>query len=113
MAKLTSMIIHTAYLKKFSNLSDAEFGQLIRIMLIYYDSDKIPNITNPKVSLAFDFVKYEIDESREKYFETVEKRRIAGAQGGKQKQANIEKAKANNAGTNNAGKLSDALSILR
>lgn len=85
-----SMILYTIYADKFKKLSDLQFGQLIRLMMQYQTDGEVPEIEDIAVALAFDVAKVDLDTNNEKYDQTCEKRREAGAKGG---QANANKNK--------------------
>ena len=76
-----SMIIYTAYAEKFNRLSDAQFGQLMRIAISYQKDGVVPEVVDTSVGLAFDVIRHDLDENNRKYAEVVEKRRQAGKQG--------------------------------
>ena len=62
-------ILYTDYFEKLSNLSDEELGLLIRTIFQYELDPKkeSPVITNPIISMAFAFIKSNLDRDREKY----------------------------------------------
>lgn len=102
--KNDSLLIYTAYAEKFKKLTDAQFGQLMRCVIEYQATGEAPEIDDTAVALSFDVIKYDLDANNEKYEATVEKRREAGAKGGKQKQANAKEEKQELANLANASK---------
>lgn len=88
-----TLLLYTSYSDKFQKLTDAQFGQLIRIILKYQMDGIDPIIEDAAVSLAFDVIRYDIDINTQKYNEKIEKKREAGAKGGKQKVANAKNDK--------------------
>lgn len=88
-----SFVIHTAYAEKFKRLTDAQFGQLIRLLIQYQDTGEENPISDPTVAFAFDVARVELDIVNRRYEEVCEKRRIAGSMGGLAKVANASKCK--------------------
>ena len=73
-----SFIFYTAYAEKFKRLSDMQFGQFVRALISYQETEEVPEIEDPAVGMAFDVAKIEIDAANEKYFAACEQRREAG-----------------------------------
>lgn len=80
-----SMIFYTAYSDKFSNLSDDQFGKLVRIMLHYQTTGTAPIIDDPLIELSFNVVKFDMDKNNEKYERVVQRNRKNGEKGGRPK----------------------------
>ena len=98
MEKKNSFVLYTDYRRQFDLLTDAELGQLIRAVMDYVETGQPPDLpAGPQ--MAFAFISAQIDRDMKKYHEVVEKRRVAGSAGGKQKASN---AKQNIAGLANA-----------
>lgn len=74
---IESFIFYAAYAEKFEELTDEQFGQLVRFMCEYSKTGETPEIKDKYVRLAFNVVKYDIDHNNEKYEEKCEKRRQA------------------------------------
>lgn len=74
---IESFIFYAAYAEKFTELTDEQFGKLVRHMCEYRKTGEVPEIKDGFVRLAFNVVKYDIDHNSEKYEETCEKRRQA------------------------------------
>ena len=74
---IESFIFYAAYAEKFTELTDEQFGKLVRHMCEYRKTGEAPEIKDGLVRLAFNVVKYDIDHNSEKYEETCEKRRQA------------------------------------
>ena len=104
--KSDSLIIYTAYADKFQKLTDEQFGQLMRAIIEYQRTGAAPDMSDKDtaVELAFDVIKFDLDANNEKYEATVEKRREAGAKGGKKKAENYNNDKQNEANLANASK---------
>lgn len=89
MGKYSALIYHD-YAERFKALTDAQFGQLIKAALIY-DTGELPVIADVAVSIAFGFIKMDLDKNRERLNETSVVRAAAGAAGGVAKQAKRSK----------------------
>ena len=76
-----SLVLYTAYIDKFKKLSDAQFGQLIRAIMTYQQTETAPDIDDLSVSVAFDVVRHDLDINNIKYDEAIEKKKTAGKQG--------------------------------
>ena len=63
-------------------LSDAQAGQLFKLIFEYRETEEQPDISDNMVKLVFTMIKSKLDDNDRKYAETVEKRRIAGQKGG-------------------------------
>ena len=84
-----SLVLYTAYIDKFKKLSDAQFGQLIRAVMTYQQTETAPDIDDLSVSVAFDVVRHDLDINNIKYDEAIEKRKTAGKQGAEKRWHNI------------------------
>lgn len=63
-----------SYRGKLSKLSDEQAGRVFRAALLYSETGALTNL-EPLESLAFDFIKYDIDLSKQKYAERCAKNR--------------------------------------
>ena len=59
---LSGFICHDDYLKKTSRLSDEQLGRLFRALMEYHSTHEIPELDVVE-SMAFDFIKADIDRS--------------------------------------------------
>lgn len=92
MADKNSFVLYADYKDKFSKLTNAQFGELMR-MVFTYESGEEPETEDMAVDIAFNVIRYDLDKNREKYEEIVEKRREAGRNKSNQMQANDSKCK--------------------
>lgn len=99
-AKKESFILYTEQKEVFENLSDEDAGKLIKGIFEHATGNQ-PEFNN-LLKLVFIPIRQQLDRNAQKYLETKEKRRVAGAKGGKQKVAN--QANANFAKQNQAKK---------
>lgn len=84
--------LFTDYSEKFKRLSDEQFGQLIRALLVYKKTGEEPEIDDLVVGMAFDVIRMDIDKQAETYRNKAE----AGRKGGsktKQLEAELSKPK--------------------
>lgn len=95
-------IVYNSYVEKFSKLSNAQFGELMRAALIYSASGELPVIEDALVELSFDILKVDIDFNNEKYQKECEKRREAGRKGGLAKASNAKQNQVKLASASNA-----------
>ncbi len=82
--KKDSFVVRNEIEKQTAMLSDAQMGQLFRAML-QFNRGAEPALSDPLVSLAFSFVRDSMERDRAKYEATCEKRKAAGAKGGRPK----------------------------
>ena len=87
-----SFIVHSDDAECVDALSDEGAGRLFKALLNYSKSGKQPELSGAEL-MAFMFMKKQLDRDSEKYREICEKRRVAGALGGRPKKEE-EKAKA-------------------
>ncbi len=83
-------------------LKDAEKGRLIDAMVRYAKGEGLPKDFSGNEQYVFPMFKLQLDRDGDAYEEVSEKRRQAGAKGGKQTQANASKIKQTQA---NASKI--------
>lgn len=84
--------LFTDYSEKFKRLSDEQFGQLVRALLVYKKTGEEPEIDDLVVGMAFDVIRMDIDKQAETYRNKAE----AGRKGGsktKQLEAELSKPK--------------------
>lgn len=104
-----SVLLYTDWAKPLQNLPLEDVGRLFLGILSYTDTGKIPQFENPVASMAFDFIRLRLDSNTEKWEMIREKRRTAGALGGKQRQAN--QANATFAKQNQANQANQAVTV--
>lgn len=93
MAKDT-FIFYTKYKDQFELLTGDEVKNIMLAMCQYAEELTVPGLSDREM-LVFSMIKREMDYDREKYEEVCEKRREAGAKGGKAKQTKAKQANAN------------------
>ena len=69
------------YAEQFGALSDASAGKLIKAIFEYETTSATPKLP-PKAEMAFMFIKNSLDENKDKYEKTCEKRSEAGIKSG-------------------------------
>ncbi len=89
-------MLYTDYLEHIENLNDDQAGKLFKAILAYATDGSTPSFKGA-LSMAFSFIKVQLDRDFEKYNEIVEKRREAGRRGG---QKRSEQSQANQANAN-------------
>lgn len=72
-----SFILYTSYKEKFEDLSDEQFGKLIRLMIKNATNEEIGKIEDKQLRLAFKVVKVEMDANAEKYDKACKKKQEA------------------------------------
>lgn len=91
-----SFVMRTENKVSIDRMSDADAGRLLKAILAHVAGEDVDEADEPlAVQLMLPLITGQIDRADEKYQETVEKRRAAGALGGraKQSQANDSNAK--------------------
>lgn len=89
---MSYMPVPFEFLEDMEDLTDEEFGRLIRWGLMYQTTGEVRTLEgNERFFRAM--VKNNIDRVVAKWYETSEKRKIAGAKGGQQKAANASNDK--------------------
>ena len=71
-----------SYLETLSGLTDEQFGKVIRAALQYSVNGTVPELDSLE-TMAFGFIKLDIDRAREKYENIAERNRINGMKGGR------------------------------
>lgn len=85
MDKKGSFILYTRYAEFSADLSDEDFGRLMRAVFAYEEFKTMPENLSPMAMVLFRVIKSDLDMNAQKYAETVEKRREAGKKGGRPK----------------------------
>ena len=62
----SGFICYDSYLRKTRNLSDGALGKLFRALMSYHITGEIPEM-DESVSVAFDFIREDLDDGDEKY----------------------------------------------
>ena len=75
--KKDGFVIYSSYAEKFEDLTDEQFGRLMRIVCEYEKSGETPRIEDKSIRIAFKVIKYELDANGQKYEEICEKRKKA------------------------------------
>ena len=78
-----SFLIYLDYEEQFSLLTDEQIGQLMRLLIEYEKTQKIPSLdkVDGMVKMTFSFIKTQLDRDREKWREIKQKRSRAGKKG--------------------------------
>ena len=90
MSNKNSFVLYKDYEELFDRLSDEEAGQLIKAIFDYERSGELPELPRLLEFILLP-IKNTLDRDSDKYDKIVEKRRKAGALGGKVSQANALK----------------------
>ena len=72
-----SFLLYTSYKEKFEDLTDEQFGKLIRLMIDYAIDGEVAKIEDKQLRLAFKVVKVEMDVNAEKYGKACKKKQEA------------------------------------
>ena len=91
--KKNSFVMYTDYMEQISMLKREQRGDLFTAIMAYADNAELPDMDDV-TRMAFCFIKSQMDRDKNKYLDTIEKRREAGKQGGRPKaNGNDDKAK--------------------
>ena len=82
--KKESFIVHSDDAECVDALSDEGAGKLFKALLNYSKSGKLPELSGAEF-MAFMFMKKQLDKDKQKYEEICERRKSAGALGGRPK----------------------------
>lgn len=82
-----SFLIYLDYEEQFNLLTDEQVGQLMRAIIKYEKTSKVPELDGV-LKMAFSFIKTQLDRDREKYQARCEKNRENAKRGGRPKKAN-------------------------
>lgn len=74
MAKMTGFVFQDEYLDKLAKLSDQEVGRLVRALAKYHMTEEEQELTG-RESIAYDFIRDDIDRIEQKYQAKCEKNR--------------------------------------
>jgi len=85
-----SFLMYIDSLDVLEELSDEEAGQLFKAVRAFHQNQDVE--LSPMVRVAFSAFKNHFVRDQQKYSDICEKRRVAGAAGGNQKQANVASA---------------------
>lgn len=108
-----SFVMRTENKVSIDRMTDADAGRLLKAILAYVAGDEVDDTNEPlAVQLMLPLITGQIDRADERYQQIVEKRRAAGALGGKakQSQANDSKAKQSEANESKAS-LNDPVPV--
>ena len=83
-----SVVLYTEWAKPLSSLSLEDKGRIFDAILQYTETGEAPLFDRPELDMAFAFIRLRLDTDAQKWADVKEKRRSAGALGGKQRQAN-------------------------
>lgn len=99
--KKNSFVMYTDYMEQISMLKREQRGDLFTAIMAYADNAELPDMDDV-TRMAFCFIRSQMDRDRNKYQDTIEKRREAGKQGGRPKASGFdEKAKKANVFSDN------------
>ena len=85
MAGKNSFVLQTRLNAVVAKLSDKQAGLLFKSVLNYATNGTVANFEDSAVSIAFEFVRQDIDYTAQKYAETCAKRAESGKMGGRPK----------------------------
>lgn len=74
MAK-NSFVLYYNYEEQLEDLTDEQVGKLLRALFQYEIHDTLPEFADKELKVAFKFIKVHLDNDREKYKDTCEKRK--------------------------------------
>lgn len=80
------LILYHSYLSTMEDLSDAEFGRLVRAALEYSYAGTTRQLSGNE-RILFKTVKFQIDRDSEKYEKVCERNKANGQKGGRPKEA--------------------------
>lgn len=83
-----SVVLYVEWAKPLASLSLEDKGRIFDAILQYTETDEAPLLDKPELDMAFAFIRLRLDADAQKWANVKEKRRSAGALGGKQRQAN-------------------------
>ena len=71
-----SFVVYVSWYDAIKELSDSDLGKLFRAMFSYQITGNLPKL-EPKLQMAFEFMRYHFDKDREKYLKRCEANRRA------------------------------------
>jgi len=80
--KKTGFILFHEYAELLADLTDAEMGVFMRAIFVYETTGGVPAFKSAAMKMAFGFIKKDLDNNRDKWDETCQKRAEAGRKGG-------------------------------
>lgn len=83
-----SVVLYVEWAKPLASLSLENKGRIFDAILQYTETGEAPLFDRPELDMAFAFIRLRLDADAQKWADVKEKRRSAGALGGKQRQAN-------------------------
>lgn len=83
-----NFVLYTDYWKQIKRLSMEQRGLLFTALFAFQMEKELPQL-DPITDMCFGFITEDIERNNKKYAEVVEKRKAAGAKGGKQKRINL------------------------
>lgn len=89
MVDKSSFVLYTGYIEQIEILSREQRGDLLTAIFYYTSGRELPEMDG-MTKMAFSFIKTRLDKDGEKYRAIVEKRREAGAKGGRPKADGLE-----------------------
>lgn len=99
--KKNSFVMYTDYMEQISMLKREQRGDLFTAIMAYADNSELPDMDDV-TRMAFCFIRSQMDRDKNKYLDTIEKRREAGKQGGRPKASGFDdKAKKANGFSDN------------
>ena len=98
-----SFVLYTEYAKQISLLTMEQRGQLLTAIIQYVTDDTVPEL-DAVTEMAFSIIQIRLDRDEEAYQASLERKRRAGAMGGRARAENMKRDVADNS----AGKQSIA-----
>ena len=89
-----SFVLYTNYIDQIELLDDAQRGRLLTAIFAHAAGQDIPELDGI-TSMCYSFIASQMDRDKQKYDETVEKRRKAGRKGGQANASNTVEEEAN------------------
>lgn len=80
---LKYIMLHFSYLDQFQLMDDTQIGTLIRLAMMFAKTGVEPDVEDPLVSMAFSFMRGNIERERQAYERRVKASRENGAKGGR------------------------------
>ena len=91
-----SFILFTEYAEDLKDLSDEQFGQLMRAIFKYENSGSVSVELDAECAIAFKFIARDLDRAREKYTQAAKNGQQGGAPVGNQNARKQPKTTQNN-----------------
>lgn len=87
--KKNSFVMYTDYMEQISMLKREQRGDLFTAIMAYADNSELPDMDDV-TRMAFCFIRSQMNRDKNKYLDTIEKRREAGKQGGRPKASGFD-----------------------